>query len=55
MDDVEGAMKTGMHGILVRTGKYRPSDESKLTDPAMYVADDFANAISFLLENQSKL
>ena len=29
-DDVEGALNAGISGFLVRTGKYRPEDETKI-------------------------
>ncbi len=47
-DDVEGAVKAGMHGVLVKTGKYREGDEAKIRRP-LFVAEDFAQAVDFLL------
>ena len=38
--DVEGAISAGLRGILVRTGKYRPGDESKLRSVPDYVAEN---------------
>ncbi len=37
--DVVGAINAGLQGILVKTGKYRPGDETCLTPDAMCVAD----------------
>jgi HAD superfamily hydrolase (TIGR01458 family) len=48
-DDVGGAQNAGLAGILVRTGKYRPSDAQ---DPAVtpaVVCDDFAAAVEAIL------
>jgi HAD superfamily hydrolase (TIGR01458 family) len=33
--DVQGALDAGLHGCLVRTGKYREGDENKLTGEAL--------------------
>ena len=38
-------------GILVRTGKYRPSDEAGAKPRADLVADDFHTAVLNLLES----
>lgn len=49
-NDVVAAQNTGLRGILVRTGKYRPQDEH---DPQLHpqaVADDFVQAVHALLE-----
>ncbi|XP_074661679.1 haloacid dehalogenase-like hydrolase domain-containing protein 2 [Tubulanus polymorphus] len=50
-DDVKGAMDAGMMGILVKTGKYRPGDESKI-DPAAptLVCNDFPEAVDRILQ-----
>ncbi|CAL8104621.1 unnamed protein product [Orchesella dallaii] len=59
-DDVMGAIEAGMHGCLVKTGKYRPGDEDKLFsvggDPEPYpakerclVANTLEDAINLLL------
>lgn len=48
-DDIGGAQAVGIPGILVRTGKFRPEDE---TDPDVRparVVDDFAAAVAELL------
>lgn len=53
-DDVCGAMNAGLAGILVKTGKYRPGDEGQ-TDPApSHVAQDFPEAVDFLITNWLK-
>lgn len=54
-DDVLGATAAKMRGILVRTGKYRPSDEQLLTDQRnAMVVDDFPAAVAVLLESISR-
>ncbi len=50
LDDVQGAINVGMNGILVKTGKYRPNDESKISAP-MHVVDDFSQAVELILKN----
>jgi HAD superfamily hydrolase (TIGR01458 family) len=47
--DVGGGMATGMSGILVRTGKYRPGDDKAITPPPSYVADDLSDAAAWIL------
>ena len=51
LDDVRGAQCVGMHGILVKTGKYRENDEAKLETKPLCVANDFAHAVEFILNN----
>ncbi|KAH3692407.1 haloacid dehalogenase-like hydrolase domain-containing protein 2 [Dreissena polymorpha] len=46
-DDVVGAIRAGMKGILVKTGKYRQGDERHLP-PEAVVADDFPSAVDML-------
>ena len=45
-DDVNGSMACGLHGILVKTGKYTAGDESKCPN-ATYHAADFADAVDY--------
>ena len=47
--DVGGAMRAGLAGILVRTGKYRPGHEKRIDAPTL-VADDLAEAVEMLLQ-----
>ena len=47
--DVDGALAAGLQGILVRTGKYRPGDEEKITHPGAPVHDDFVAAAERIL------
>ena len=49
--DVGGAIRAGLAGILVRTGKYRPGDESKVA-PTL-VADDLAQAVEMFFAQTS--
>jgi HAD superfamily hydrolase (TIGR01458 family) len=46
--DVEGALKAGLQACLVKTGKYRPGDESRIPGRFM-VADSIADAVGRLL------
>lgn len=46
--DVNGAVAAGLHGILVRTGKYRPGDEGGLDENAIAV-DDTDAAVTAIL------
>ncbi|XP_063887422.1 haloacid dehalogenase-like hydrolase domain-containing protein 2 isoform X3 [Scylla paramamosain] len=50
-DDVCGAMKAGLAGILVKTGKYRPGDESHAELSPSHVAEDFPQAVDFIINN----
>ncbi|XP_028829887.1 haloacid dehalogenase-like hydrolase domain-containing protein 2 isoform X2 [Denticeps clupeoides] len=50
-DDIGGAQKTGMLGILVKTGKYRAGDEGKI-DPQPYLTcENFPQAVDHILQN----
>ncbi|KAJ3302336.1 Suppressor of Sensor Kinase (SLN1), partial [Blyttiomyces sp. JEL0837] len=50
-DDVGGAMALGMKGVLVKTGKYRPLDESKHGVTPTRVVSDFSEAVDLILSN----
>ncbi len=47
--DVGGAMAAGLKAILVRTGKYRPGCEERLSEPPTYVAENLEAAVALLL------
>ena len=47
--DVDGALAAGLQGILVRTGKYRPGDEDRITHSGAQVVDDFVAAVQRIL------
>ncbi|XP_072311842.1 phospholysine phosphohistidine inorganic pyrophosphate phosphatase [Eucyclogobius newberryi] len=49
VSDVGGAQSCGMMGVQVRTGKYRPSDESHATVRADGTVDDLSQAVDLLL------
>ena len=49
--DVEGAFAAGLRGLLVRTGKYRPGDEDRITRRGALVADDIASAAEWIVRN----
>jgi ribonucleotide monophosphatase NagD (HAD superfamily) len=46
-----GAHNSGMHAILVKTGKYRDGDENKIEKYPLTVVDSFAYAVEYILEN----
>lgn len=48
-DDVGGAQRAGIAGVLVRTGKYRPGDESRTAQRPALVVDDFCAAVEAIL------
>ncbi|XP_073440865.1 haloacid dehalogenase-like hydrolase domain-containing protein 2 isoform X1 [Dendrobates tinctorius] len=50
-DDIGGAQDTGMLGILVKTGKYRIGDESKITPAPQLTCADFPQAVDHILKN----
>ncbi len=52
-DDVGGAQACGLHGILVRTGKYRPEDESDRTVTPDVICDDFVAAVESILDKRA--
>ncbi|KAG1678700.1 Phospholysine phosphohistidine inorganic pyrophosphate phosphatase [Nymphon striatum] len=48
-NDVGGAQSCGIRGLLVRTGKFRPSDENDVVKPDEIV-DNLAKAVSKILD-----
>jgi len=42
ISDVQGAVNSGLQGCLVRTGKYKPTDDAKLPPPA-HIIDSIAD------------
>ncbi|XP_076461825.1 phospholysine phosphohistidine inorganic pyrophosphate phosphatase-like [Babylonia areolata] len=49
-NDVGGAQKCGMRGVLVRTGKYRPSDEDHPSVTPDLIANNLAEAVDEVLK-----
>jgi len=49
--DIGGALKAGIPGILVRTGKYHPGDEKMLDQPPTHIASDLTAAVAWILVN----
>ena len=47
--DVGGAIAAGLRGVLVRTGKYRAGDETRLKPPPTATAEDLQDAVDLLL------
>jgi HAD superfamily hydrolase (TIGR01458 family) len=52
--DVDGAITCGLRGILVRTGKYRPGDESKLGSQPSHLAENLAEAAAWILAHRQQ-
>uniref|UniRef100_A0A8C4URC5 Haloacid dehalogenase-like hydrolase domain-containing protein 2 n=1 Tax=Falco tinnunculus TaxID=100819 RepID=A0A8C4URC5_FALTI len=50
-DDVGGAQNAGMRGILVRTGKYQPADEEKISLAPYLTCENFPEAVEHILEH----
>jgi len=50
--DVGGAMDAGIAGILVRSGKYRPGDETRIDPPPSALVADLAAAAELLLSGE---
>lgn len=46
--DIAGAIATGLHGIAVRTGKYRPGEETRTREMADAVIDSIADLPGWL-------
>ena len=54
-DDIMGALNSGMNAILVKTGKYRSNDENKIEKKPLFVANDFSDAVEYILNNYPSL
>jgi ribonucleotide monophosphatase NagD (HAD superfamily) len=46
--DVGGTMAAGLQGILVRTGKYQPGQETLLSKPPTLTAKDLREVVDLL-------
>ena len=54
--DVAGALRAGLGAaLLVRTGKYRPNDETRFNPAPTAVVDDLAAATDWILTNRAVL
>lgn len=50
--DVAGALSAGLgQAVLVRTGKYRDGDETRVSPPPTFVAEDLAEALAWVLSD----
>jgi ribonucleotide monophosphatase NagD (HAD superfamily) len=49
--DVEGALKSGLQACLVRTGKYRPGDETKISGD-FHTVDSVTEAVELALADR---
>ncbi|XP_069700018.1 phospholysine phosphohistidine inorganic pyrophosphate phosphatase-like [Periplaneta americana] len=52
VSDVGGAQNCGLTGVLVRTGKYRPSDENHPSVHPDAIVDDLAHAANLILQSK---
>ncbi|KAK7575807.1 hypothetical protein V9T40_012093 [Parthenolecanium corni] len=52
-DDVGGAQAINIKGILVKTGKYTPGDESLITPLPMATVENFSAAVDLIIQNNS--
>lgn len=52
--DVNGALRAGLKAALVRTGKYREGDESRIAAPGACVCDDLHAAVNGLVSSRRK-
>ena len=48
-DDIGGAQNIGMVGFLVKTGKYRPEDESKIDPLPKFVCPSVVEAVDIII------
>lgn len=55
VSDIGGAQKLGMRGFLVRTGKYKKSDETDFGVKADFVFNNLKDAIDTIINKQQKL
>ena len=42
-------MQAGISGILVKTGKYRAGDETSIEPSPDFVADNFSQAVDYII------
>jgi len=55
-DDVYGAMKSGITGMLVKTGKWTPYDEKRIAPHKPdFICDNFASAVQLILDEKTFL
>ena len=47
--DVHAAMAAGMAGVLVRTGKWKPGDDTRMTPPPTAIADTLLDAVRVII------
>lgn len=54
VDDVLGALNAGIKGILVKTGKYKTGDETKIKPKPTAVVPNFPEAVETILSQMKK-
>ena len=47
--DVNGALSAGLQAILVKTGKYRDSDEQRIQDASANIVSDIGEAVELII------
>lgn len=47
-------MSAGIKGFLVKTGKYRPGDENKITPAPHVICDSFVEAVDKIVDEHTK-
>ncbi len=52
LNDVLAAQACGLHGILVRTGKFRPESLNELDEGPDFILDSFADVTAWLAEHR---
>lgn len=53
VSDVGGAQKCDIRGVLVRTGKYIPSNENHPTVKPDYIANNLAEAVDAIIQKKN--
>ncbi len=51
--DVAGAQAASLLGLLVKTGKYRPGDETRVAPAPSAVVADLSKAVNWILERRA--
>eukprot|EP01112_Ceratiomyxa_fruticulosa_P016790 TRINITY_DN5119_c0_g1_i1.p1 TRINITY_DN5119_c0_g1~~TRINITY_DN5119_c0_g1_i1.p1 ORF type:complete len:287 (-),score=57.69 TRINITY_DN5119_c0_g1_i1:92-889(-) len=54
LTDIGAAQEIGIKGILVKTGKYTPADETNLVVKPFLIAENFSDAVDWILLNLEK-
>ena len=52
ISDVQGALDAGLQAVLVKTGKYRENDESRIEREGVGLAEDFPACVAAMLDSR---